>query len=420
MHKDQLAVAKDFFQGENTTIRKDLDLGNFVLMERSAEDVSFANVSASHFESVPKVTEVDGWKNFEYAFFPIYDYKEQEVGMGVYRLDISGFQHNMKQMNQAIFILGLLLMGGISLLILSIINRVLARPMKEAVQAMNKLKEGDLDMQLEVRSNDELGGLFSTLNGTMQRFREVIQQIVLFTNELLQASEQVNATSQLLAEGASEQASSIEEISSTIEEITANIEHSADNSGQTQNLSRQAYEGINRVQMDTQRAVLANKDISEKIGVITDISTQTNILALNAAIEAARAGQHGRGFAVVAAEVRKLAERSKCLRRRSSNWPKNSYSITSGIGEELKRIMPSLKTTQLVEEIATSNQEQTTGARQVNSAIQQLNELTQRTAASSEELAASAEELSSQSHQLRDLVSFFKVGGNSRVLTISA
>jgi len=107
---------------------------------------------------------------------------------------------------------------------------------------------------------------------------------------------------QQLSQGASEQASSIQEVSASMEEMSANIKQTAENAAQTEKIAMKAAADAKEGGQAVGRTVDAMKQIAGKISIIEEISRQTNLLALNAAIEAARAGEHGKGFAVVASE----------------------------------------------------------------------------------------------------------------------
>ena len=109
-----------------------------------------------------------------------------------------------------------------------------------------------------------------------------------------------------------------------MEEMSANIQQNTDNAKQTEQISDNASTGVDLVADAAKKSLVSVSQISEKIGIVNEISSQTNILALNAAVEAARAGEAGKGFAVVAEEVRNLAKRSAEAARNTSDLIESS------------------------------------------------------------------------------------------------
>lgn len=302
----------------------------------------------------------------------------------------------------------------VGLIIGTIITRSIIRPLAKGLTFANDISNGDLTKSLAIEQKDEVGQLADAMKNMLTRLKDTVSSVISGSNSIASASNQISSTAQEMSQGANEQASSVEEVSSTMEEIAANIQQNTDNAGQTEKIANDANLGIKEVAERAVKAVEANKAIADKIGIVSDISFQTNILALNAAVEAARAGEHGKGFAVVAAEVRKLAERSKVAAEEVVGLAHKSLELSQGAGDVIMKVIPNIeKTTQLVQEISSASIEQNNGASQVNNAIQQLNNVTQQNAAASEELATSSEEMSSQAEQLKQIIAYFKIDNST-------
>ncbi|MFT3740783.1 MAG: methyl-accepting chemotaxis protein [Breznakibacter sp.] len=272
-----------------------------------------------------------------------------------------------------------------------------------------QIADGNLD--IDFAKNGKQTGIYGAVWDMAEKLKGIVKTVVESSGSIAYVGNQIKSSSQDISDGANNQASNIEEVSSSIEEMSANIQQNTENARKTETISEDTMHKLNQSNDAVKVAVASMREISDKIKVINEIASQTNILALNAAVEAANAGAQGRGFAVVATEVRRLAERSKQAALEINELAAKGVDVTETAGNLVEAMVPEMvRTTQLVQEIAEASAEQSAGIAQIESAIVQLNNIAQQNAAASEEMASTAEELSVQGDGLKNTVSFFNVG----------
>ena len=291
---------------------------------------------------------------------------------------------------------------------------------------LEEMKNGNFAINSKERDyyQGDYEELLNSIYGIRDSLSDTLLQINEAADQVTCGSEQVSNAAQSLAQGATEQAASVNDLDMRVDEINKEIKANAKNALEAKIKTENAGIKIVEANQQMENMILAMNDISNKsneiakiIKTIDDIAFQTNILALNAAVEAARAGTAGKGFSVVADEVRNLAGKSAEAAKNTALLIEESVNAVSNgkimADETEKAIMSVVEDAQdvvkKVGEIVISCNKQEEESEKIKTSTDQIERVVQNNSATSEESAAAAEELNGQANMLKELIDFFKL-----------
>lgn len=374
--------------------------------------------------------------------------------------------HSENQMSQSVI---WIVLGGVTLIIISLIGYLIIRDTQKDLQSsadaneqnqnailrlldeLADLADGDLSTQATV-TEDFTGAIADSINFAIDQMKGLVSAINLTAVQVTSAAQETQATAMHLAEASEHQAQEIAGASAAVNEMAVSIDQVSANAAESSAVAERsvaiAKKGADVVQatingMDNIREQIqetakrikrlgeSSQEIGDIVSLINDIADQTNILALNAAIQASMAGDAGRGFAVVADEVQRLAERSSAATKQIEALVKTIQTDTNeavismeqttaevvrgarlaqdaGVAlEEIENVSKNLA--DLIQNISNAARQQASSAGHISNTMNVIQEITSQTSAGTMATAKSIGNLNQLANEMRASVAGFKL-----------
>lgn len=380
---------------------------------------------------------------------------------------------------RCIIIVLLLVIAGIVVIIITI--RHLATQLTKPIVALNdvaqELAEGNLDVTLDIASENEIGELADSIQKTVDRlkeyinyideissvldrladgklkftlkydyagefakvktallhisgsFEQMIEDIIDSSTQVSIGAEELSKAAQNIAEGAMTQAASVQELVATTESVSQQVEEntedaqkSATETSRVTHMMQDSREQMNQMMEAMNKITETSNEVVSIIKTIEDIADQTNLLALNASIEAARAGEAGKGFAVVASEIGSLADDSSKAANNTRDLIEISLqqidrgsSLAQNVVQSMQDVLDAVEEVNgMIGKSAENNEAQNQSMEQIRVGIEDISKGVEDNSASAEETSATSQELAAQAATLEELVKRFDLKDHGR------